>query len=115
MALSFVAGHALSLGTSGKGASFARRSKPVWRGRMNVVKIAAHEAPKGLFVVAFGFLCVLVGIASAQFEFFPYPLVRDAWQGAQAARRMLMDPGDKAWADGTTTRRRFGQSGVIRY
>jgi Arylsulfotransferase (ASST) len=82
---------------------------------MNILKRVAREAPKALALVAFGFLCVLVGIASAQFEFFPYPLVRDAWQGAQAARRMLMDVGDEEWAGDLATRRRFGPSGVTRY
>jgi hypothetical protein len=82
---------------------------------MNIFKLAAREAPKALALVAFGFLCVLLGIASARFEFFPYPLVDDAWQGAQAARRLLMDAGDEEWAGGLTTRRRFGPSGVTRY
>jgi hypothetical protein len=81
---------------------------------MRILRLAAREAPKALFLVAFGFLCVLVGIASARIEFFPYPLVRDAWQGAQAARRVLLEAGDEQWA-GDTTIRRFERSGVTRH
>jgi hypothetical protein len=82
---------------------------------MKILRLVAHEAPKALALVAFGFLCLLVGIASARFEFFPYPLVRDAWKGALAARHILFNAGDEEWAGGSVERRRFERSGVTRY
>jgi hypothetical protein len=82
---------------------------------MKMLRLAAREAPKALVLMAFGFLCVLVGIASVRFDFFPYPLVRDAWQGALAARHMLFGAGDEEWAGGSADRRRFERSGVTRY
>lgn len=82
---------------------------------MNILKLAAPQAPKALVLVAFGFLCVLLGIASARFEFFPYPLVRDAWKGASAAQDLLFGAGDEGWAGGSASKRRFERSGVTRY
>jgi Arylsulfotransferase (ASST) len=81
---------------------------------MNPLNLAVRGAPKVLALVAFGFLCVVFGIASARFEFFPYPLVRDAWHGAQAARHLLFDAGGEEWA-GAAQKRRFERSGVRRY
>jgi Arylsulfotransferase (ASST) len=81
---------------------------------MKILRLVARDVPKALTLVAFGFLCVLVGIASARFEFFPYPLVRDAWLGAQAARIMLLGGDDDLDRD-YAARRRFGQTGVTRY
>jgi hypothetical protein len=82
---------------------------------MTLLRLAAREAPKAIFLAAFGFLCVLLGIVLARLEAFPYPLVRDAWTGAQAARRMIFDAGDEEWAGNAAERRRFERSGVIRY
>ena len=82
---------------------------------MKVLRLIVRETPTVLALVAFGFVCILVGIASARFEFFPYPLVRDAWQGALAARHMLFNAGDEEWAGGSADRHRFEQSGVTRY
>jgi hypothetical protein len=82
---------------------------------MKILRLAAHEAAKALVLVAFGFLCVLLGIASARFEFFPYPLVRDAWKGALAAQDLLLGAGDEEWAGGSEGRRWFERSGVTRY
>jgi hypothetical protein len=82
---------------------------------MRFLRLIAREAPKALALVAFGFLCILMGIASARFEFFPYPQVRDASQGALAARHMLFGASDEEWASGSRVRRRFERSRVTRY
>ena len=106
----------LCLAVSPKGASLGvRHVAQWWDPPMKIVRLTARQGPKALFLVAFGFLCVLVGIASVHFQFFPYPLVRDAWQGAQAARHMLLGAGDEEWAAGSVVKRRFERAGVTRY
>ncbi len=82
---------------------------------MSLLRRLSAHAPTILFVLGFGFFCVMFGIASARFEFFPYPLLQRAWSAAQAARNMIFEQGDEAWASGDETRRRLEQSGVIRH
>ncbi|MEO1018622.1 MAG: hypothetical protein AAFY56_13155 [Pseudomonadota bacterium] len=82
---------------------------------MSVAKLATDLVPKLLFLLGFGVLCMLFGMASVRFELFPYPQVREAWSAARAVRTMLLEPGDTGWTSGDGVKRRFDVAGVTRH